>query len=192
MCRRPSCRRDEFERRRHRRSSICWRACRLAPSKSEARRLVQSGGVYVNNRRVSDPQARLTRDAGDRRPAVRAAEGAEAESSRAADLTAFGDGTRYSLNVRSDVTRCMGSGDLLRLLSRFFRPTKSSSVLHRHPARLYRLETAANFGLTEVRKWLVTLEGSPKRGRLRQLGRRGAAGIAARRAQGVTGRQSVL
>ena len=33
----------------------------LAPSKSEARRLVQSGGLYVNNRRVSDPQARLTR-----------------------------------------------------------------------------------------------------------------------------------
>jgi tyrosyl-tRNA synthetase len=35
---------------------------RLAPSKSEARRLVQSGGVYVNNRRIADPQARLTRD----------------------------------------------------------------------------------------------------------------------------------
>jgi tyrosyl-tRNA synthetase len=34
----------------------------LASSKSDARRLVQSGGVYVNNRRVSDPQARLTRD----------------------------------------------------------------------------------------------------------------------------------
>lgn len=34
----------------------------LAPSKSEARRLVQSGGVYVNNRRASDPQARLTSD----------------------------------------------------------------------------------------------------------------------------------
>jgi tyrosyl-tRNA synthetase len=34
----------------------------LAPSKSEARRLVQSGGVYLNNRRVSDPQWRLTRD----------------------------------------------------------------------------------------------------------------------------------
>jgi tyrosyl-tRNA synthetase len=34
----------------------------LAPSKSEARRLVQSGGVYVNNRRVTDPQGRLTRD----------------------------------------------------------------------------------------------------------------------------------
>jgi tyrosyl-tRNA synthetase len=33
---------------------------RLAPSKSEARRLVQSGGVYVNNRRAADPQARLT------------------------------------------------------------------------------------------------------------------------------------
>ena len=34
----------------------------LASSKAEARRLVQSGGVYVNNRRISDPQARLTRD----------------------------------------------------------------------------------------------------------------------------------
>ncbi|MGH9143741.1 MAG: tyrosine--tRNA ligase, partial [Vicinamibacterales bacterium] len=32
----------------------------LAVSKSEARRLVQSGGVYVNNRRTGDPQARLT------------------------------------------------------------------------------------------------------------------------------------
>jgi tyrosyl-tRNA synthetase len=32
----------------------------LVPSKSEARRLVQSGGVYVNNRRVSDLQLRLT------------------------------------------------------------------------------------------------------------------------------------
>jgi tyrosyl-tRNA synthetase len=32
----------------------------LAASKSDARRLVQSGGVYVNNRRVADPQARLT------------------------------------------------------------------------------------------------------------------------------------
>jgi len=34
----------------------------LAPSKSEARRLVQSGGVYVNNQRISDPNTRLTRD----------------------------------------------------------------------------------------------------------------------------------
>jgi tyrosyl-tRNA synthetase len=34
----------------------------LAPSKSEARRLVQSGGVYVNNRRAADPQARITLD----------------------------------------------------------------------------------------------------------------------------------
>ena len=33
----------------------------LAPSKAEARRLVQSGGVYVNNRRVADPQARIVR-----------------------------------------------------------------------------------------------------------------------------------
>jgi tyrosyl-tRNA synthetase len=32
----------------------------LAASKSDARRLVQSGGVYVNNRRTGDPQARLT------------------------------------------------------------------------------------------------------------------------------------
>jgi tyrosyl-tRNA synthetase len=31
----------------------------LAPSKGEARRLVQGGGVYVNNRRASDPQGRL-------------------------------------------------------------------------------------------------------------------------------------
>jgi tyrosyl-tRNA synthetase len=35
---------------------------KLAGSKSEARRLVQAGGVYVNNRRVSDPQLKLTRD----------------------------------------------------------------------------------------------------------------------------------
>jgi tyrosyl-tRNA synthetase len=34
----------------------------LAPSKGEARRLVQSGGIYVNNRRVVDVQTRLTRD----------------------------------------------------------------------------------------------------------------------------------
>jgi tyrosyl-tRNA synthetase len=33
----------------------------LAASKSDARRLVQSGGVYVNNRRVSDPHMRVTR-----------------------------------------------------------------------------------------------------------------------------------
>ena len=33
---------------------------RLAPSKSEARRLVQSGGVYLNNRRAGDLQARIS------------------------------------------------------------------------------------------------------------------------------------
>lgn len=33
---------------------------RLAPSKGEARRLVQGGGIYVNNRRVADVQARVT------------------------------------------------------------------------------------------------------------------------------------
>jgi tyrosyl-tRNA synthetase len=35
---------------------------KLAPSKSEARRLVQSGGVYVNNRRVTDPAGRVVSD----------------------------------------------------------------------------------------------------------------------------------
>jgi tyrosyl-tRNA synthetase len=35
---------------------------RLAGSKAEARRLVQSGGIYVNNRRVVDPQARISRE----------------------------------------------------------------------------------------------------------------------------------
>jgi tyrosyl-tRNA synthetase len=34
---------------------------KLVPSKSEARRLVQSGGVYVNNRRAADVQSRVTR-----------------------------------------------------------------------------------------------------------------------------------
>lgn len=34
----------------------------LAASKGDARRLVQSGGVYVNNRRVADVQARLTKE----------------------------------------------------------------------------------------------------------------------------------
>ena len=33
---------------------------RLAPSKSEARRLVQSGGVYLNNRRAADLQAKIS------------------------------------------------------------------------------------------------------------------------------------
>src|SRR5262249_46852696 len=34
----------------------------LAPSKGEARRLVQSGGVYLNNRRVSDPSLKVSRE----------------------------------------------------------------------------------------------------------------------------------
>jgi tyrosyl-tRNA synthetase len=33
----------------------------LAPSKGEARRLVQAGGIYVNNQRVADVKGRLTR-----------------------------------------------------------------------------------------------------------------------------------
>jgi tyrosyl-tRNA synthetase len=35
----------------------------LAPSRSEARRLVQAGGVYLNNRRMADVQARVGIDA---------------------------------------------------------------------------------------------------------------------------------
>ena len=35
-------------------------AAHVVPSKSEARRMVQAGGVYVNNRRISDLQARFT------------------------------------------------------------------------------------------------------------------------------------
>jgi tyrosyl-tRNA synthetase len=34
----------------------------LVASKGEARRLVQSGGIYVNNRRISDPAARLDKN----------------------------------------------------------------------------------------------------------------------------------
>jgi len=34
----------------------------LAPSSSEARRLVQSGGIYVNNARVSNPAEKITAD----------------------------------------------------------------------------------------------------------------------------------
>jgi tyrosyl-tRNA synthetase len=34
--------------------------CNVAPSKGEGRRLIQSGAIYVNNRRVSDPRAPIT------------------------------------------------------------------------------------------------------------------------------------
>jgi tyrosyl-tRNA synthetase len=34
-------------------------ACGIAPSKGAARRLVESGGIYVNNRRVSNIQTTL-------------------------------------------------------------------------------------------------------------------------------------
>jgi tyrosyl-tRNA synthetase len=34
----------------------------LASSKADARRLVESGGVYVNNRRIKDPKTRITRN----------------------------------------------------------------------------------------------------------------------------------
>ena len=37
-------------------------ATKLASSRSEATRLIRSGGVYVNNRRISDERARLTPD----------------------------------------------------------------------------------------------------------------------------------
>ena len=68
---------------------ISWRDVKLASSRSEARRLMQGGGIYVNNRRIADPQSAAAASSeaiGGR--AVRAAEGSEAESSCAAvDLT---------------------------------------------------------------------------------------------------------
>ncbi len=54
----------------------------LAASKGEARRLVQSGGIYVNNRRVSDVADAADERSGDWRAVVRAQEGPEAESPR--------------------------------------------------------------------------------------------------------------
>jgi tyrosyl-tRNA synthetase len=36
-------------------------ACGIAPSKGAARRLIESGGIYVNNQRRADPQSMLTR-----------------------------------------------------------------------------------------------------------------------------------
>ena len=53
---------------------------KLAASRSEATRLVKSGGVYVNNVRAADEQARLTRVGCDRRAGDRAAERAQAIS----------------------------------------------------------------------------------------------------------------
>ena len=85
----------------------------LAPSKSEARRLVQSGGVYVNNRRDRRSAGADHARSGDWRAAVRGAEGPEAEPSRPADLTACGDvGTRYWL--RTFGTRGQLSAGLFR------------------------------------------------------------------------------
>ncbi len=52
----------------------------LAPSKSEARRLVQSGGVYVNNRRITDPQAEDHEGDGDRWTRVCTEERSKAKS----------------------------------------------------------------------------------------------------------------
>ena len=37
-------------------------ACKLAPTRSEARRLVQQGGISVNDEKVTDPNALLTID----------------------------------------------------------------------------------------------------------------------------------
>ena len=60
---------------------------RLAPSKSEARRLVQSGGVYVNNRRIVGSAGEIDARSGDRRAVVRAAQRSEAEPSRPFGVT---------------------------------------------------------------------------------------------------------
>ena len=126
----------------------------LAPSKSEARRLVQSGGVYVNNRRVADPQARITREPGDRRPVVRVAEGAEAESSGPADLTApdpVRDTARHVRYAWSAICRAFQAQQF-----------QTSGV---HPSSARISVVFAMFGLTGSRNVLVTLEGSPKSGR---------------------------
>jgi tyrosyl-tRNA synthetase len=58
----------------------------LAPSKSEARRLVQSGGVYVNQPACVRSAGAADTRAGDRRAALRVAEGTEAESPGAAHV----------------------------------------------------------------------------------------------------------
>ena len=86
MCRRRSCRREAFDGDGIGMVDLVARV-QLAASKSEARRLVQSGGVYVNNRRVADPQARLTREQaiGGRLFVLR--KGAEADTTRRCGLT---------------------------------------------------------------------------------------------------------
>jgi tyrosyl-tRNA synthetase len=43
-------------------------ACKIAPSKGEARRAIEAGGVYLNNRRITDPSAAVNaEDVIDRR-----------------------------------------------------------------------------------------------------------------------------
>ena len=122
----------------------------LVPSKSEARRLVQSGGVYVNNRRMSDPQARLTREQaiGGRLFVLR--KGQKQNTSRPADLTG-GSGTRYCLDVR---IREIPPGVSQRSVSQ---PESSLASLsqRRLGSKTPRLVDRAGA--------LVTLEGSPKR-----------------------------
>ena len=58
-----------------------WRVVELltatgvTASKSEATRLIRGGGIYVNDRRITDEKERLTRRAGDRGPDVRRSQG---------------------------------------------------------------------------------------------------------------------
>jgi len=93
----------------------------LASSKAEARRLVQSGGIYVNNRRVSDVQMRLTRDLAIggrlfllRKARNRIISSAWRHDSRTADLT-YRD--RYAILPERSV-RKKSAGEVRRVFSR--------------------------------------------------------------------------
>ena len=55
---------------------------KLAASKSEAMRLLKSGGVYVNNVRATDERTRLTGRGCDRRRGVRAAQRTQGSAHR--------------------------------------------------------------------------------------------------------------
>ena len=166
----------------------------LAPSKSEARRLVQSGGVYVNNRRVADPQARLTRD--------------QAIGGR---LFVLRKGQKQKHLVRSDLTRGRRSADVdvtarrYAILCRTFGPPEilPGSSAQQFLARASPPSSAAASAFSASRNlvvdrvgWrLVTLEGSPKRAaadRRRGLpGKTWAVGAERDVGQGATGAPTV-
>ena len=47
----------------------------VAASKSEAARLIRGGGIYVNDRRITDEKERLSSGRGDRGAALRGSKG---------------------------------------------------------------------------------------------------------------------